>query len=31
MTWSDPGISEQFLFACVLILMFMVGIGVGRS
>jgi hypothetical protein len=31
MTWSDPGISEQFLFACVLILTFLMGIGVGRS
>jgi len=31
MTWTDPGISEQFLFACALILMFLVGIGVGRS
>jgi hypothetical protein len=28
MTWSDPGISEQFLFACMLLLMFVVGIGV---
>jgi len=31
MTWTDPGISEQFLFVCVLILLFMVGIMVGRS
>ena len=31
MTWTDPGVSELFLFACLLILLFMVGIGVGRS
>jgi len=31
MTWTDPGIPEQFLFVCLLILLFMTGIGVGRS
>ncbi len=31
MTWTDPGVSEQFLFACLLILLFLGGIGVGRS
>jgi hypothetical protein len=31
MTWTDPGISEQFLFVCSLILLFMVGLMVGRS
>ena len=31
MTWNDPGISEQFLFVCALILLFMMGIMAGRS